>query len=126
MSYPTKIVFKITYGYRPTDFVLVYNTVDLQKAIYAKAERIPVTLGGKLISGNEIKVIEPDVHSYTGWHRTYHAQDHEDFAQIERDVPAVLHEIVQQANQHVNQLVSQGRTDLIAASELPTLKANHE
>lgn len=122
MTYPHKIVFKVTYGYRPTDFVLVHNTVDLQKAIYAKVERIPVTLDGKVISGNEIKVIEPDVHSYTGWHRTYQPLDGSDFAQLERDVPKVLGDIVRQATQHINELVGTGRTDLVGMRELPKLK----
>lgn len=116
-----KIVFKVTYGYGKTDFVLIENTTDLQKAIYAKVERIPVTIGGKLISGQEIKTIEPDVHSYTGWNRGYEATHADDFAQIERDVPPLLSELIEQANQHVNKLVSTGHQELIGSSELPAL-----
>lgn len=108
MSKPNKIIFKVTYGYKPTDFVLVDNTTDLKKAIYAKVERIPVTLGGKLISGQEIKTIEPDVHSYTGWNRAYSASDPDDFMQIDRDVPKILDTILAQANDEVQLLISNG------------------
>lgn len=121
MQLPKKTIFIVVYGYKPTDFVLVDNTIDLQKAIYARVEKIPVTIGGKLISGQEIKTIEPDVHSYTGWNRGYVATHADDFTQIKRDVPPLLSELLEQATQHVNKLVSSGRQELIGSSELPAL-----
>lgn len=115
---PQKIVFKVAYGYRASDFVLLENLDDVCRAIYAKVERLPVTLAGKLISGTEIKVIEPDVHSYTGWYRTHSASEPEDFAQIERDVPSVMYKLMDQCNQRVQQLLAKEQEMLIGREGL--------
>ncbi len=112
-----KKIFKVKYGYNTNDFVLVDNPNDLQRAIYAKANKIGVTLGGKVISGQEIKVIEPDVHSYTGWYRSYEPETADDFAQIERDVPPQLYGILESVSQHVNNLIVSGRVDQIGKGE---------
>lgn len=112
-----KHIFKVKYGYNTNDFVLVDNPNDLQRAIYAKANKIGVSLGGKIISGQEIKVIEPDVHSYTGWYRSYEPETADDFAQIDRDVPPQLYAILEGVSQHVNNLITSGKVDLIGRGE---------
>lgn len=117
-----RIIFKVTYGYGKTDFVLVSNSADLEKAIYAKVEKIPVTLGGKMISGQEIKAIEPDVHSYTGWHRTYEPTHGDDFAQIERDVPKVAYDVLGACSTRVSDFLNSGRPELIGKEVLSTTK----
>ncbi len=117
-----RIIFKVTYGYGSTDFVLVSNSADVEKAIYAKVEKIPVTLGGKMISGQEIKSIEPDVHSYTGWHRSYEAVNGDDFAQIERDVPKVTYDVLDACSKRVSEFLNSGRPELIGKEALTTVK----
>lgn len=101
-----KLVFKVTYGYKGTDFVLLDNTKDVERAIYAKVEKIPVFLKGKMISGQEIKTIEPDVHTYTGWHRSYLPTNGDDFAQIERDVPPEIYEVMDGCMKNVDKLLT--------------------
>lgn len=113
-----KLIFKVTTGYKPTDFVLIDNTADLEKAIYAKVEKIPVTLGGKFISGSEIKGIEPDVHSYTGWFRSYEPSVADDFAQIERDVPEIAYELIPAVTRRVEGLLANQQTGLIGKTAL--------
>ena len=113
------LIFKVVTGYKPTDYVLINNTADLEKAIYARIERIPVTLGGKFISGTEIKSIEPDVHSYTGWHRSYEAGNADDFAQIERDVPAIASEVLTACTQRVMELLKADNMEQIGQIEVP-------
>jgi len=120
-----KLAFKITYGYRSTDFVVVDNLDDVARAIYAKTEKIPVQLKGVVISGQEIKTIEPDVHSYTGWHRSYQAQNGDDFAQIERDVPSVLPELIELTWKQVEKLVTSEQQNLIGKQGLDPEKLLH-
>jgi len=121
-----KLAIKITYGYQATDYVVVDNLDDVARAIYAKTEKIPVQLKGKIISGQEIKTIEPDVHSYTGWHRSYQAHDADDFAQIERDVPNVLPELIERTWKQVEKLVTADQQHLIGKQGLdPTKLLNH-
>lgn len=114
-----KIAIKITYGYGAMDFVVVNNVVDVQRAMYAKAEKIPVTIGGRFISGQEIKTIEPDFHSYTGWFRSYLPTSGEDFAQIERDVPKVIDEFIQIAAERVAQFQASGEVHRIGEQVNP-------
>ena len=122
---PERTIFKVKYGYGATEFVLVENLDDLCRAIYAKTEKIPVTIGGKFISGQEIKEIAPDIHSYTGWYRSYEATSGDDFAQIERDVPKVLDTLIQLAATRVGQLQASEREDLIGLEKLtPQLLLN--
>lgn len=113
-----KIAIKIVYGYGATDFVVVDSLDDVARAIYAKTEKLPVQLAGKIISGQEIKSIEPDIHSYTGWHRSYTAKDADDFTQIERDVPKELPELVQLTWKRVEQLVAAEQQHLIGKQDL--------
>lgn len=115
---PQKIVFKVKYGYGQTEFILLSNLDDVCRAIYAKAERLPVVLAGKMISGTEIKSIEPDIHSYTGWYRTYEATEPDDFAQIERDVPQLLYSLMDACNKRVQTLLDHNQERLIGRENL--------
>lgn len=124
---PKKIAIKVTYGYRATDFVILDNLDDVARAIYAKTEKLPVQLGGKVISGQEIKTIEADVHSYTGWYRSYIAQDADDYAQIERDVPKLIPELIEMTWKRVEGLVSAQNERLIGKESLtPELLLNEK
>lgn len=115
---PQKIVFKIKYGYGANEFVLTESLDEVAKAMYAKAERIGLTIGGKFISGQEIKTIEPDIHSYTGWNRSYEAKDPDDFLQIERDVPKVLYELLEGVATRVSTLLESGEIHKIGKEGL--------
>lgn len=115
---PKKIVFKIKYGYGANEFVLTESLDEVAKAMYAKAEKIGVTLGGKFLSGQEIKTIEPDIHSYTGWNRAYEAKEPDDFLQIERDVPKVLYELLEGVATRVSNLLDSGEIQKIGKEGL--------
>lgn len=115
---PKKIAIKIKYGYGVSDFVVVDNFEDAAKAMYAKIEKIPVTLKGRMISGQEIKTIEVDVHSYTGWNRGYLPTSPDDFAQIERDVPEVVEEMLQAVGQQVNKAIELQDPSLLNSAAL--------
>lgn len=117
------IAYKIKYGYGALEFVVVENLEDVAKAMMAKATKNnggSAVIKGRLISGAEIKTIEPDVHTYTGWHRSYQPSDGDDFAQIERDVPmGKLEELLKLTQERVNEVVLQRRS---LESVLPELK----
>lgn len=123
MTIPKKIAYKIKYGYLATEFVVVDNLEDVAKALLAKATKSnggSAVIGGRFISGAEIKTIEPDVHTYTGWHRSYQPSSGDDFAQIERDVPSgTLEELMRLTQQKVNKVLMQNSN---LQSILPELK----
>jgi hypothetical protein len=129
-----KTVFKVKYGYGSTEFILVNSLDEVAKALYAKAEKIGVTIGGKFISGQEIKSIEPDIHSYTGWYRTYEPESPDDYKQIERDVPKEIFQLMEAVSKRVHQQISSGAVHrignegltpqiLLTESEKPELPA---
>lgn len=115
-------IFKVVYGYKSTDYLLINNSADLEKAIYARIEKVPVFLAGKMISGQEIKTIEPDVHSYTGWHRSYNPTSGDDFAQIQRDVPQVLEDIISVCAKRVEAFLTSGEPEKVGKEQLPAEK----
>ena len=82
-----KHYFKIRYGFKPTDFVSVEAGGELEKAIYAWSTGRIVSVGNKMVKGDNIISIEPHYHKYTGWYETYEPKEGDDFAQIERDCP---------------------------------------
>lgn len=110
---PQKVVFKIKYGYEATDFLLTESLDVVAKAMYAKAERIGFTHAGKFISGQEVKTIEPDMHTYTGWHRDYKPMSADDFKQIERDVPPILYQLLDEVAKRVSSHLNKGNAELI-------------
>jgi hypothetical protein len=82
-----KLMFRVKYGFDTMSHLRVEGGAELEKAIYAWMEQVPVTLGGKMIQGKHIISIEPDYRYYTGWYETYSPTTGDDFAQIERDCP---------------------------------------
>lgn len=106
--------FKVKYGYGPMEYAVVDEGGELEKAIYAWIEQIPVALGDKMIQGKSILAIEPHYHYYTGWNPQYQPKSGEDFAQIQRDCPK-FDGIVEGTKAHVLQLVSQRKVDQIGA-----------
>lgn len=116
------LVFKIKYGYSNTDYVLTSDMAEIEKAIYARVEKIPVFINGKMIAGQEIKTIEPDIHSYTGWYRSYEAQSGDDFAQIERDVPKEAYKVLEACQKRVSQFLNSGNVEKIGKESLPPEK----
>jgi hypothetical protein len=113
--------FKVRFGYGAMDRVSV-GTNELEKALYAQKFGVPVLLGGKQISGKEIKVIEPDYHYYTGWYDSYQPNTADDFKQIERDCPKCLDETIRHYRERVDLLLATGRKQLVGKNvELPEL-----
>ena len=115
-----KIAVKVRYGYSPSDFVIVTTPEEIARAMYARIEKIPVTLQGRFISGSEIKEIATDVHSYTGWYRSYEPHSADDFAQIERDVPRWVDTLVQRVAEQVNQAITTGEQTYLSPENLKT------
>lgn len=115
-------IFKIKYGYGATEYVLTDSTADIEKAIYAKVEKIPVFIGGKMISGQEIKEIEPDIHSYTGWYRSFQPESGDDFAQIERDVPKEVYRVLEVCQQRVQKFLEVGAPEKIGKESIEPSK----
>lgn len=104
------------------DYVLTSNSADLEKAIYAKVEKIPVFIGGKMISGQEIKEIEPDIHSYTGWYRSFEPSTGDDFAQIERDVPKEAYQVLEVCQKRVGEFLNAGSPERIGKESIEPAK----
>jgi hypothetical protein len=86
--------------------------------MYAKAEKIGVSIGGKFISGQEIKTIEPDIHSYTGWYRTYEPSNADDYHQIERDMPKEVHLLLEGVAKRVGHHINTGNIQAIGSERL--------
>jgi hypothetical protein len=113
--------FKVKYGYTAMDRVSITD-FELEKALYAQRFGIPVLLGGKQISGKEIKVIEPDYHYYTGWYESYVPNSGEDWLQIERDCPPMLENIIRHKRERIDYLISSNQKHLIGKNvEIPEL-----
>lgn len=89
MSKKKVLHYRVRYGYKPLEFVRVSSVGDLERAVYAMVELIPVTLNGRIIHGKTILGIEPDFHAYTGWHATHIPTTGADEAQILRDAPPI-------------------------------------
>jgi hypothetical protein len=113
--------FKVRFGYTAMDRVSITDS-ELEKALYAQRFGIPVLLGGKQISGKEIKVIEPDYHYYTGWYESYVPNSGEDWLQIDRDCPPMLENIIRHKRERIDYLISSNQKHLIGKNvEIPEL-----
>jgi hypothetical protein len=112
-----KYYFKVKYGYKPCDFVSVEAGPELEKALYAKIEKVPVTLGGKFIDGKNIWLIEKHVNKYTGWYESYDPTTGEDEAQIRRDVPKEIEDILQAHAEFVNGAIKSNNIKLIGSGK---------
>lgn len=80
--------YRVKYGYQIGDFLRVQEGPDLERALYAMLEHVPVSLDGRVIHGKTILAIEPDYHHYTGWNPGYQPKSPADFQQILRDCPS--------------------------------------
>lgn len=110
--------FKIKYGFGSLDYVVVDKSEELEKAIYAKIEKIPnVFLGGKLLDGKYIISIEPDVHSYLGWNRAYEPKDARDFLDISSKVPKEVYEVLEVHYKHVASLIANDQENMIGRGD---------
>ena len=115
----TKHYFKIRYGFKPTDFVSIEAGVELEKAIYAWSTGRIVSVGDKMVKGDNIISIEPHYHKYTGWYETYEPKSGEDFAQIARDCPN-FEGVLQYYRERVTFLMSSDRGKEVGTGvELP-------
>jgi hypothetical protein len=84
-----KLKWRVVYGYMLTDYVSIEEH-ELEKAKYAWITKSIFSTGDRMISGSEIKRIEPDWRYYTGWSEGYEPKSGDDFAQIKRDMPTHL------------------------------------
>lgn len=114
----TKYLFKVKYGYGATEFVVVEAGSDLERVLAAWMEKVPVQVGNVFINGRNILSIEPDVHSYTGWNRSYQPKDGDDWRQIERDMPQEIDQVLGAYNQHVARLINSEQHQLIGKDEI--------
>lgn len=115
-----KYVFKVKYGFGKNEFVLVEDGPELERAIYARIEKLPTFIAGKMIDGARIMLIEPDVHSYTGWFRSYEPTTADDFTQIERDMPKEIGTVFQAYYQYIERLMRMDKTDYIGTGKMGT------
>jgi len=111
----TKLFFKVKYGYSVSDQVSISEN-ELDKAIYAQIQGVPIHLGTKYINGKNIIVIEPHYHKYTGWYDYYEPKDGEDWEQIKRDCPN-FDGVIENHKMYVNQLMSESKIQLIGKKD---------
>ncbi|MFA5050990.1 MAG: hypothetical protein WC499_02645 [Patescibacteria group bacterium] len=104
--------FKVKYGFGSLDIVKITDE-ELEKALYAQKYAVVVQLGNKQINGKYIISIEPDYQKYTGWYDSYEPKTGEDFAQIKRDCPPEIDEVIRDKREKVDFLVAHKRLDLI-------------
>lgn len=116
MSKKDKVMFKVRYGFDKMSTVSIEAGPDLERAIYAWIEQLPITIGGKMIQGKHIISIEPDYHFYTGWYDSYIPTSGDDWKQIERDCPK-FDGIIERYKTNVHNLISQNKTELIGRSQ---------
>jgi len=109
-------LFKVKYGYDHTSYAVVKEGGELERAVYAWMEGVPVTLGDRMVHGRNIIAIEPNYHAYTGWSEWYKPTSGEDWEQVKRDCPDFTG-IVESTKQHVVKLLSNNQTDLIGSGK---------
>jgi|DEB0MinimDraft_10_1074344.scaffolds.fasta_scaffold45563_2 hypothetical protein len=110
--------FKVRYGYEKSAFTTIEEGGDLERAIYAWTEQIPVTLGDRMIHGRSILAIEPYYNAHTGWDRLYEPKDADDWQQIKRDCPK-YDGIIENYKNHVLNLIENNQTEQIGNGNLP-------
>lgn len=112
-----KLYYKIKFGFKNIDSVVIDTKDDLEKAVYAMFTKQPVQIKGAYINGSNIVSIQPHWNSYTGWYDSYDPQTGEDFRQIERDAPKKeLEENLVTAKTTVQSLLDRNMTHLIGNS----------
>lgn len=118
-----KYFYKVKLGFAKHEYIIIEAGPDLERALYAFIEGDVVTMiKGRAIRGKHIIGIEPDVHSYTGWHRSYEPKDGADFAQIERDVPKEIDGIMTLYTERVDGFIASNNHAMIGKEMMvPTL-----
>ena len=117
-----KRYFKVKYGFSASDTASIEEK-DVEKAIYAQVEGIPVQLGNSFINGKNIISITPNYHKHTGWYEWYEPKDGNDWAQIERDCPN-YNGVVEYYKDRVQLLMRTNRKNLIGQNiEIKELEA---
>lgn len=114
-----KYYYRVKYGFKPNDFASIEAGSDLEKAIYAWQTGNVVSIGNRMINGNNIISIEPHYHKYTGWFDHYEPKEGDDWKQIERDCPD-FSGVLPYYQERVKYLVSHNRLNEIGTNiELP-------
>lgn len=111
MNTSKPLKFKVQHGYDKGKYIVIEEK-DLQRAIYAWLEQIPLVIGDGMIHGKSILSIEPHYHYYTGWNDSYSPHTGEDWAQIKRDCPDFTG-IIEGTITEVKRLISTGQVHLI-------------
>ncbi len=96
--------FKVKYGFGAMNQISI-QADELEKALYAQKFGEVVQLGDRQINGKYIISIEPHWHKYTGWVDSYEPKDADDWAQIERDCPKDLEQVIRLKRERVDYLV---------------------
>jgi len=118
---PPKFVFKVRYGFKALDFVVVSEGDDLERVIYAWQTGNIVTVKDRMLNGNNILAIEPYYHHYTGWYDNYQPLTGEDWKQIERDCPDFTN-VLPYYRERVKYLIGNNRESEIGKnSKLPLI-----
>lgn len=109
-----KYFFKVQTGYKASEYVIVEAGPELEKILYAFIEGdVVANVKGMAIRGRHIISIKPDVHSYTGWFRSYEPKTGDDFRQIERDVPKEIENVMNLYQERVTDLIQNNNAMLI-------------
>lgn len=109
--------WRVVYGYAPTDYVSITED-ELEKAKYAWITKSIFSTADRMISGSEIKRIEPDFRYYTGWSEGYEPKGGDDFAQIKRDMPTLeIEERNRVADARVKFIVQNNKPELLGDTE---------
>jgi len=122
----TELRFRVNYGFTALEKISIDET-ELEKAVYAHKYCEVVQLSNRQINGKYIIDIMPDIHYYTGWYDSYSPSTGEDFAQIKRDCPEGLDEMIKKYREKIDYLISTGRKNLIGKNvSLPELDQPRE
>lgn len=109
-----KLQFKVRFGYKVGDYVVMDNRQDLEKVVWAFYKKSPIHVNGAFLNGSNFISITPHWHAYTGWNEYYEPEAPEDWKQIERDAPKqLLEKTLEEVKMDVYELMGQGKQRLI-------------
>ena len=106
------LYFKVKYGFNSSEQISIKED-ELEKALYAQKFGVVAQLSNKQINGKYIISIEPDINKYTGWYDSYSPSSAEEFAQIRRDCPPEINDVIRAKREKVDYLISKGQQNLI-------------
>ncbi len=109
--------WRVVYGYSPTDYVSIEED-KLEEAKYAWITKSIFSASDRMISGSEIKRIEPDFRYYTGWSEGYEPKGGDDFAEMRRYMPTLeLEERNRVADARVKYVIQNNNPQLLSNLE---------